>query len=93
MNKDFIVSTIQYQYSNGIKSNFEAWMMCKDKECHCYGKICLVSELEKGNCSSGNIFVNGRAFCASQGLSRDFGKAVCQELGFQDIIGQPTVNK
>ena len=93
MNKDFIVSKIKYQYSNDITSNFDAWMMCQGKECHCYGKICLVSESGKGNCSSGNIFVNGRAFCASEGLSRSFGKAVCQELGFQDIVGAPAVNR
>ena len=62
-----------------------ARMQCADKECHCHGRVCLVSEYGKGNCSAGNLFVNGRAFCGNT-FSLEFGRTVCKELGFQDIV-------
>ena len=64
---------------------FETTMQCQDKKCHCYGKLCLVSDLDKGNCSAGNVFLNGRAFCGEM-MPKDLGKAICQELGFQDVV-------
>ena len=66
-----------------------AKMHCTDdKECHCYGKICLVSDNKKGNCSAGNVFVNGRAFCggANGAWTLEFGRIICRELGFSNIV-------
>ena len=83
MKKDFVISNISYGKS---KPSFPARMLCEDKECYCYGKICLVSEGGKGNCSSGNIFINARALCAPGDLSWEFGRTVCQALGFQDAV-------
>ena len=75
MSKDFDVSKTPH-----------ARMHCEDKECHCNGKICLLSESGKGSCSAGNVFVNGRAFCSAKGgFTLDFGRAICKELGFHDI--------
>ena len=74
MDKDFQVS-----------STPNARMQCQDKECHCYGKVCLVSDLgSKGNCSAGNVFINGRAFCGIMPLG--LGRAICKELGFQNVV-------
>ena len=75
MKKDFTISQAPH-----------AKMHCQDgKECHCYGAVCLVSEIGKGNCSAGNVFVNGRAFCGV-GFNLEFGRVVCRELGFRDAI-------
>lgn len=64
-----------------------AQMHCEDRQCHCYGKICLVSDNRNGNCSAGNVFVNGRAFCATNdAFTLDFGRVICKELGFSDIV-------
>ena len=64
-----------------------AIMHCKDKQCHCYGKVCLVSEKETGNCSAGNVFVNGRAFCgANDAFTLELGSLICKELGFNKAI-------
>ena len=86
MDRDFKVST-----ASKHRVSPAARMLCQGKECHCYGKICLVSDLGKGNCSAGNIFVNGRAFCGLK-ISKNFGKTVCKELGFKDIK-KVTVNE
>ena len=66
----------------------------RGNECHCYGKVCLVSEVGKGNCSAGNVFVNGRAFCGSPNDDAllEFGKTVCRELGFRNAIRVTTSN-
>ena len=72
-----------------VSATPHARMQCADpnKECHCYGKICLVSESGKGNCSAGNVFVNGRAFCAlNDGFNIEFGRLICKELGFRDVV-------
>ena len=77
MKEDFNVSQTRH-----------ARMHCNGKQCHCYGKICLVSEHGKGNCSAGNVFVNGRAFCFGQNskFTLKFGKIICKELGFTDVV-------
>ena len=75
MSKDFDVSNTPH-----------ARMQCANKECHCYGTICLVSD-GKGNCSAGNVFVNGRAICAkNDGFTSEFGRIICRELGFRDLV-------
>ena len=69
-----------------ISSTPNARMLCQDKECHCYGKVCLVSDLgSKGNCSAGNVFVNGKPFCGFQ-MTMEFGRAICKELGFKNVV-------
>ena len=76
-----------------VSATPHARMQCADKECHCYGKICLVSENGKGNCSAGNVFVNGRAFCSvNDGFNIELGRIICRELGFRDIV-RVTSNK
>ena len=88
MGTNFSIGKIEVGTGN-TTGVFEARMpQCQDKECHCYGKVCLVSDLnnKEGNCSAGNVFLNGRAFCGVEVLPKDFGKALCQELGFQDVV-------
>ena len=84
--------TKQIDKDFNISSTPNARMLCQDKECHCHGKVCLVSDLgSKGNCSAGNVFVNGRAFCGVK-MPMQFGRAICKELGFQDVV-KVTVNE
>ena len=84
MDTSFTIAKINV--GNGATAGvFNATMQCQDKKCYCYGKVCLVSDLDKGNCSAGNVFLNGRAFCGEM-LPKDLGKAICQELGFQDVV-------
>ena len=76
-----------------ISKTPHAQMHCEDgNECYCYGKVCLVSD-GKGNCSAGNLFVNGRAFCGiPNAFNLDFGRVVCRELGFRDALTVTTSN-
>jgi len=81
MTKDFNVSITTPEMVS------HAQMHCEDKECHCYGKICLVSENGTGSCSAGNVFVNGRAFCGvNDAFNLEFGNLICKELGFNKAV-------
>ena len=81
MTKDFNVSIKTPEMDS------HAQMHCKDRQCHCYGKICLVSETGKGSCSAGNVFVNGWAFCGvNDAFTLELGSLICKELGFRKAI-------
>ena len=54
-------------------------LACGDKECHCYGNICLVGK----TCSEGHVYVSGTPVCNT--LWGKHGRTVtCKALGFID---------
>ena len=72
------------QYVNKNK-NMTTIACSPEKPCHCHGRICLVGSQ---NCNEGNVFIDGKPICGITGAWRkeDAGKALCDELGFVDVI-------
>ena len=57
------------------------------KPCYCHENTCLVSDQD--NCARGNVFIQGTSFCGPPGprygWSKELGKLICRELGFEDV--------
>ena len=80
--KDF--ATIATDYRG---NNFS--MKCSEsKPCYCHERICLVSNTKK--CNEGNVFIDGRPFCGDYRGWEKLGKYICQELGFERLVGVKT---